>query len=81
VRFPSQNIAFGPVDFDNNTVVSTSSCYAQQNLVSHANKPVLHTQPSIIIYECRLPADANLPQQYISYPLEEGKNFIVYVVQ
>lgn len=81
LTFPSQNIAFAPAEFDNNPVISSAWCYAQQHMVSYANKPQLETQPSIIIYECRSALEADtLPEQYISYPLEEGKNFIVYVI-
>jgi hypothetical protein len=49
-------------------------------LVSYANKPTLQSQPAIIIYECRRKLEDGLPQQYISYPLDEGRNFIVYVL-
>jgi len=81
IKFPSQNIAFVPIEFDNNPVISSAACYTQQHMVSSTNKPQVEGQPSIIIYECvnALSSDT-LPEQYISYPLEEGKNFIVYVI-
>jgi len=81
VSFPSQNIAFAQSEVTQNVLLASSNCYAQQNIVSYANKATLDTNPSIILYECtRLPQDDTLPKQYVVYKLSEKKNFIVHVL-
>lgn len=61
-------------------MMTAAGCYTQQHVVSYTQADKIETNPSLIIYECVRLVDDVLPQQYISYPLEDGKNFTVYVL-
>lgn len=81
ISFPSQNIAFAQSEVTQDVLLSSLNCYAQQNIVSYANKSVLATSPSVVLYECtRAPQDDTLPKQYVVYRSSEKRNFIVHVL-
>lgn len=81
ISFPSQNIAFAQSEVTQDVLLSSLNCYAQQNIVSYANKAILTTNPSIILYECtRAPQDDSLPTQYVVYKSSEKRNFIAHVL-
>jgi len=81
ISFPSQNIAFAQSQVTQDVLLSSLNCYAQQNIVSYANKPMLDTDPSIILYECtRAPQDGSVPAQYVVYKTAEKRNFIAHVL-
>jgi hypothetical protein len=81
ISFPSQNIAFAQSEVTQDVLLSSLNCYAQQNIVSYANKALLANNPSVILYECtRAPQDSNLPSQYVVYPSSATRNFIAHVL-
>lgn len=81
ISFPSQNIAFAQSEVTQDVLLSSLNCYAQQNIVSYANKATLDTSPSIILYECtRAPQDGSVPTQYVVYKTAEKRNFVVHVL-
>lgn len=81
VSFPSQNIAFAQSEVNQDVLLSSLNCYAQQNIVSYANKATLDTNPSVVLYECtRAPQDDTLPTQYVVYKTAEKRNFIAHVL-
>lgn len=81
ISFPSQNIAFAQSEVRQDVLLSSLNCYAQQNIVSYANKPMLDTSPSVILYECtRAPQDGSVPSQYVVYKTAEKRNFIAHVL-
>lgn len=77
VSFPTQNIAFGQVELQEDVALSEMGCYAQQNVVSYPNKDMLETNPSIQIFECAQPGnEIVLGQQYIRIDLTDKVFFI-----
>lgn len=81
ISFPSQNIAFAQSSVTQDVLLSSLNCYAQQNIVSYANKANLENSPSVILYECtRAPDTGSLPTQYVVYTTAEKRNFIAYVL-
>lgn len=81
ISFPSQNIAFAQSEVTQDVLLAALNCYAQQNIVSYANKVILENNPSVVLYECtRAPEEGSLPTQYVVYVTENTRNFIAHVL-
>lgn len=76
ITYPSQKIAFEWSNIQQNFDVPWISCYAQTKVIAYANKELISEQPDLIIYECRIKANTNIPSDLRPIVVDD-KTFLI----
>jgi hypothetical protein len=79
IVFPSSRISYSTSNVSEDLGQLWVNCYAATKVIEYTKKDLIDSEPSVIVYECKLKANVTLPTEYYSYPLSDWRIFVASV--
>lgn len=80
ISFPSPKISYKSNSISENLDIAWVNCYVATNVIEYAKKDLIDSEPTVVVYECKIKDSASIPAQYRSIPLSDGRTFLVSVL-
>lgn len=80
ISFPSSKISYSSTSVSENLDTAWVNCYVATNVIEYAKKDLIDSEPTVIVYECKIKENVDLPYQYYLKPVSDGRTFVVSVL-
>lgn len=80
ISFPSPKISYKSDSVSENLDTAGINCYVATKVIEYAKKDLIDSEPSVIVYECKIKENVDLPYQYYAKPVSDGRTFVVSVI-
>lgn len=79
ITFPSPKISYKSDSISDNLGVGWLNCYVATKVIEYAKKDLIDSEPSVIVYECKVKDSVAIPAEYRAIYLSDGRAFLVSV--
>ncbi len=80
ISFPSPKISYKSDSISENLGLAWVNCYVATKVIEYAKKDLIDSEPTVIVYECKIKENVDLPYEYYTKPLSDGRTFVVSVI-
>jgi hypothetical protein len=80
ISFPSPKISYKSDSVSENLDTAGINCYVATKVIEYAKKDLIDSEPSVIVYECKIKENVDLPYEYYAKPVSDGRTFVVSVI-
>jgi len=80
ISFPSSKISYKSDSVSENLGLAWVNCYVATKVIEYSKKDLIDSEPSIIVYECKIKESVDLPNEYYQKPLTDWRTFVVSVI-
>ncbi len=79
ISFPSPRISYKSDSVSENLDTAGINCYVATKVIEYDKKDLIDSEPTVIIYECNIKDAVEIPYQYYTYPVSDGRVFVASV--
>lgn len=80
ISFPSSKISYKSDSVSENLGLAWVNCYVATKVIEYAKKDLIDSEPTVIIYECRIKENIDIPYEYYTKPVSDWRTFVVSVI-
>lgn len=80
ISFPSPKISYKSDSVSENLGLAGVNCYVATKVVEYEKRDLIDSEPSVVVYECKIKEGVDLPYEYYENPVSDGRNFVVSVI-
>lgn len=80
ISFPSPKISYKSDSVSENLDTAWVNCYVATKVIEYSKKDLIDSEPSVIVYECKIKENIDLPYEYYAKPVSDGRTFVVSVI-
>lgn len=76
ISFPSPKISYKSDSVSENLDTAWVNCYVATKVIEYAKKDLIDSEPSVIVYECKIKEGVEIPYKYYVYPVSDWRTFV-----
>ncbi len=80
ITFPSPKISYKSDNISDNLGINWINCYVSTKVIEYVKKDLIDSEPSVIVYECKIKSSIVPPSSYRQINLSDGRTFLVSVI-
>ncbi len=80
ISFPSPKISYKSDSISENLGLAWVNCYVATKVIEYTKKDLIDSEPTVIVYECKIKENVDLPYEYYAKSLSDGRTFVVSVI-